>query len=103
SAVPSLAAYEGLVTLDHLLSAAQRGKIGVAHARTNAVHQEPSGFHAAIEHSLDLSSADTLLALADQMDRLQPKMHREMAVLKDGPDPDGKGLAAGVAFAKADA
>src|SRR4051812_22462140 len=86
---------------DHLLSAPQRGRIAEGNALVDAMHQEPSGFHAAIERPLNLSSADALLALANKVDRLQPKMQREMAVLEDRADPHGKGLAAGVALAEA--
>jgi len=64
------------------------------------VHQEPSGFHAAIERPLHLSSADTLLALANDVDRLKPEMQRKMAILEDRADSHGEALPADVASAK---
>src|SRR6202042_3665390 len=71
------------------------------HNLADAVDEEPSGFHAAIEGPLDLAGADALLAAADELDRLQPQVQREMAVLEDAADPHGEGLAAGVALPQA--
>jgi hypothetical protein len=71
------------------------------HRFANAMGEEPSGFHAAFEHPLNLPGADPLLAGAHQVDDLQPQMQRQMAVLEDGPHPYGEGLLAGVALAQA--
>src|ERR1700674_4633397 len=48
------AANIGFVHLDDASSAAHRSKSAVAHRFADAVSQEPSGFHAANEHPLDL-------------------------------------------------
>ena len=71
------------------------------HDLADAVHQEPSGFHAAIERALNLPGTDALLAGGDELDRLQPQMQREMAVLENGADPHREGLPAGVTLAQA--
>jgi hypothetical protein len=63
--------------------------------------QEPRGFHAAIEHALNLAGADAFLAGAHQVNDLQPQMQRQVAGLKDGPHAHGKGLLAAIALAKA--
>jgi hypothetical protein len=102
----SLAAHISFVDFDGLARAAhRRGEKAtlIFHGLPNAMGEEPSGFHAAFEHALNLPGADSLLAGAHEMDDLQPKMQRQMAVLKDGPHPDGEGLLAGVAFPKAKA
>src|SRR5205085_7980728 len=70
------------------------------HDLANAMGQEPCGFHAALESALDLPGAHSLLAGADQLDRLQPQPQREVAILENRADPHGKGLATGVALAK---
>ena len=63
--------------------------------------EEPRGFHAAPERALNLPSAHSLLAGANELDCLQPQMQREMAVLEYGADPHREGLAAGVTLSQA--
>ena len=97
-----LAADIGHVRLDGLAFATKRASCRRGlHDLADAVRQEPSGLHAAIEHPLDLAGADALLAGAHQVDGLQPQMQREMAVLEDRADPHREGLAAGVALPQA--
>ena len=73
------------------------------HNLADAMGEEPSGFHAAIERPLYLAGADPLLAADDQLNGLKPQVKRKVAVLKDRTDPHGKGLAAGVALSQAGA
>jgi hypothetical protein len=99
-----LAADVGHVRLDHLSLTAQRVRIDRRlHNFADAVGEEPSGFHAAIEGPLDLASRNAFLAAADKLDCLQPQMQREMAVLENAADSHGEGLTAGIAFAESGA
>jgi len=101
---PSLAANIGQVGFESFTFAAH-GRADSAvrglHDLADAVGQEPSGLHAAIEGPLDLPGADPLLAATDQLDGLEPQMQREVAVLENRADADGEGLAAGVALPQA--
>ena len=50
---------------------------------------------------MKLVGAKTLLGGRQQVYGLEPEAHRNMAILKDGPNLDGKGLAAGIALIRA--
>ena len=50
---------------------------------------------------MQLVARNTLLAASDEIHRLQPDTHRNLAVFKDGADLHGEGLAALVALPKA--
>jgi hypothetical protein len=96
----------GLIGFNDPASAAERGSEQVAdfpHSFADTVPKEPSGFHAASKHALDLVGADPFLAGAHEMDDLQPQMQRQMRGLKNGPHSDSEGLAALVALVEADA
>ena len=96
-----LAAHVGFVDLNRDASAAKairEDATVIGHGLTDTVAEEPSGFHAAIEHPLDLPGRNALLAGAKQMNDLQPQMQRQMAVLENRADPHREGLFAGVAF-----
>jgi hypothetical protein len=67
------------------------------------VGKEPSGFHAARKHPLDLIGGDALLAGAHQVDNLKPQMQGKVGTLKDGSLPNGEVALALVAFMKAKA
>src|SRR5579871_6391773 len=69
-----LAADEGLIDLNNLSAAAHGRKGTVAHGFANAVSKEPSGFHAARKHPLDLIGRNALLAGAHQVNDLKPKV-----------------------------
>ena len=91
----------GFVGFQGHARAAQRACIRPrSYCMANPVPDEPCGFHAATEHALELAGADAFLRRAHQEDRLKPKMHRDVAVLKDGPDLHGELLAALIALAK---
>jgi hypothetical protein len=68
------------------------------HCQPDTVAKEPSGFHAAIEHPLNLARRDAFLARAEQMDDLRPQVQGKVAVLKQRAHTHRKGLLAGVAF-----
>ncbi len=72
----------------------------ILHGFTDTMSEEPCGFHAAIEHALNLPGADSFLAGAHQMDDLQPKMQRQVAGLENGPHAHGERLLAAVALAE---
>lgn len=88
------------VGFDGLAESADHAAV-VLHGFTDAMTQEPRGFHAAIKHPLNLAGADAFLAGAHQMDDLQPQMQRQVAGLKNGPHTHGERLLAAVTLAKA--
>ena len=60
----------------------------------------PRGFHAAIEHPLNLPGRDAFLGAAKQVDDLRPQMQRQVAIRR-GAHADRKRLFAGVALVQA--
>jgi hypothetical protein len=104
-AVCGLATDESLVALDNLICAAERAGIGdakLSHGLADAMSEEPRGLQAALEGALELAGADALLRRAEQIDRLEPHPHRDVAGLEHGADLDGEGLATGVTLAEAE-
>lgn len=99
----ALFADESLVNLYNFSLATQRPE----HIRVRSHHQPdpvahvPSGAQGDAENAMQLVAADPLLRRAHEHDGLQPQVHWNVAVLEDGSDLDGKGLAAGVALPKA--
>jgi hypothetical protein len=63
--------------------------------------QEPRSLHAAIERPLNLAGRNTLLTRHNELDRLQPQVQREMAILEYAADPHRERLAAGVTLSQA--
>ena len=98
-----LAADKGFISLDRGASAAHGRKFAVPHGLSNAMAEEPCGFHAARQHPLNLVGRNALFAGAHQMDNLQPKMQRKVRAFKDGSLTNGELALALVAFAKAKA
>lgn len=94
--------YKPTIGFDNLAFAAKRSKRALVHRLADTMGQVPSGFHAGLEHPLDLPGAHALLARAHEVDHLKPEVQRQVAILKDRAHADGKRLAAGVALAKAD-
>ena len=62
----------------------------------------PRCFHMHAQGSAKLVCADAFLGRAQQIHGLKPDVQRRVAVLEDGADLDGEGLAAGVALIEAD-
>ena len=90
---------KGFVGFDDLARAAYRaGAAAAVHRKSNAVHQEPSGFHAAAKGALYLPGAYALLAAANQVDRLKPYAHRNVRRLENRPHTHREGLAASAAI-----
>src|SRR6202035_2816011 len=91
-----LATDEGHVRFDSLSATAERrcGCYRRLHDLANAMRKKKGGLHAAFECPLNLSRADAFLAGNEKMDRLEPQVQREMAVLEDAADPHREGLPA---------
>jgi hypothetical protein len=105
-AVSGLATDESLVALDNLICAAERTGAGDAefsHGLADAMPEEPRGFQAALEGALELAGADPLFRGTEQIDRLEPNPHWNVAGLEHGADLDGERLAAGVTLTETDA
>ena len=81
-----LPAHVGLVHFDGHASAAKPVSEYAAifgHGFADTMPQEPSGFHAAIEHPLDLPGRNAFLATAKQMDDLEPEVEGQVAILEN--------------------
>lgn len=100
--IARLAANVGFVGFDDPVLTAERAAVvadtEISHCLSDAMAEEPSRFHAALEGALKLAGADALLAGAHQVDSLQPHTQWHMARFHDGADFDRKGLAAGIAL-----
>ena len=68
------------------------GTVNAVHNFADAVSEKPSGFHAAIQHALNLSGADAFLAGVHQVNDLQPQVQRQVRRLKMLPIRTVKGL-----------
>ena len=90
-------------TSTEFASAAHRRQGTITHRLTDTVSEEPSGFHTAREHPLDLIGRYAFLAGAHQMDDLKPKVQRQVREFKDGPLAHSKLALALIALAKAEA
>lgn len=92
----------GFVSLNGLASATQWANVASrCHRQPNAVAQKPCRLHAAIEHSLNLASADAFLARAHQVNDLKPQVQGQVRGLKNGPHAHRERLFAGIAFVQA--
>jgi hypothetical protein len=102
--VPRFAADKGFVCLDeHALAPKWATRTIVAHSFPDAMPDEPAGFEIDAKDAGELICAEALLAAAQQMHCLQPRVHRNVAFLENGADFDGERLPAGIAFVDADA
>src|SRR5271156_1089201 len=96
-----LLADEGFVNLDNRTFAAHFSWLSGPECFSDAMTEEPSGFHRANKHTLDLTGRDALFGRTHQMDDLQPKMQGEMRGLEDGSHAHGERLAAFLAIVQA--
>jgi hypothetical protein len=71
------------------------------HRFPNPVAKKPSGFHAAIEHPLNLARRDAFLRTVKQVDDLQPQMQGKVAILENRPHANREWLFAGIALVQA--
>ena len=92
----------GFVGFDVATASAKRANVASGHRFADTVGQEPRGFHGALQHPLDLTGADALLAGAHQMNDLQPQMQGQVRGLEYGALAHGELAFAGIALAQAD-
>src|SRR6185437_13044185 len=101
--VMCLSANIGFVDFNGAAVAAHWALVGVAvHGFANTHGKEPRALKGDAQGAMKLGRTDALLAAANQMDRGQPVSHGDMAILENGADLDGEGLAAGVALVQPD-
>lgn len=74
-----------------------------SHGKANAMAHKPCSFESDAKNPVELVRADAFLARGNQVDRLQPQVKLNLAVLEDGPDSHGERLAALVALIDAKA
>jgi hypothetical protein len=74
-----------------------------AHCFADTVRHEPSGFKRDAQGAGKLVAADALFAGAKQKHRLEPQIHRDVAILENGANLHGELLAALVALPKPNA
>jgi len=93
----------GFVCFYNRACAAHRGHADDAHSLTDAMRHEPCSFQSDAQSPRKLIAGNALLAGAEKVHGLKPQIHRDVAVLKDGPDLHGELLAALVALPKPNA
>ncbi len=102
--VRGLSAHIGLISFDSGPFSPKRAGLapaGFFHRFPDAVGHEPCRLILYVHGPHHLVAAEPLLAAANQIDALQPLMHRNVAVLEYGSDRGGKLLAAGIALQRA--
>jgi hypothetical protein len=88
-----------LISLDSFASATNRASAAAAaHHFADAMPKEPRSFHATAEGALQLARRDAFLGRANEVDRLKPDMHRDVAGLEHAAHADGERLAASAAI-----
>ena len=101
-AATSLEADVGFVNLNRAAVRTERGsEIAGTHRFADTVRHKPRGLEGDTENAVKLVARKALLAPGDQIHRLKPDVHRNLAVLKDGADLDGERLAALIALPQA--
>jgi hypothetical protein len=94
---------KGFIRFHNLASAAHGLDTDNAHGLTQAMRHKPSSLEGNAQGPMKLIAADAFLAGAQQIHRLNPKPHRNVAGLENGPNLYGKLFAALIAFVKANA
>lgn len=89
---------EGFIYFHRAAAAPEHFKTIGFHGFADTMSHEPSSLEGHAQSPVELVGADTLLAGRNQEDGLQPEAQGDMAGLENGPDLDGKGLAAVVAL-----
>jgi len=92
---------ESFVGFNDATIPSHRGHADDAHGFADAMRHEPRGFEGDAQGPGKLVAADALLAGAKQVHRLEPQVHRDVAILEHGPDLHGELLAALVALVEA--
>src|SRR5262245_77229 len=85
---------DGFVDLHDAAATTHWIKRARTHRLPNPVRHEPSRLEGDPHHAVQLVAGDALLGGAQQGNGLQPHPHRDMAVLENGPDLHGGGVAA---------
>jgi hypothetical protein len=91
----------GFVGFDDITIAAHGLLADNAHRFADTVRHEPSGLEGDAQTAVKLVARNALLAGAQKIHSLQPKSHRNVAVLKHGSDLHAERLAALVALINA--
>lgn len=94
---------ESFVGLDDLARTAHRSHTDNAHCFTDAVRHEPSGLESDAQSPRKLIARNALFARAEQIHRLEPQVHRDVAILEHRADLHGELFAALVALVEANA
>ena len=94
-------AHQGFIDLDNFASAAHRLYADNPHSLADAMRHEPRGLEGDAQGPGKLVARNSLFGRAEQVHRLKPDVHRDMAVLEHGPNLHGELLAALVAFIEA--
>lgn len=76
-------------------------QIAGTHRFADTVRHKPRSFQSDAQYAVKLIAGNALLAASDQIHRLQPDTHRNLAVLEDGANLHGERLAALVALPQA--
>src|ERR1700739_470495 len=98
----ALIANERLVRLYLFTGPAERLHLQNAHCFAQPMAHEPCRLHGDFQRAAQLMAADALLARAEQERRLKPLVQRNVALLENSADLDGKLLAAGVTLFQTD-
>jgi hypothetical protein len=98
----SLIPEKGFVNFHGSTIGAKRSQVAFSHGFTDTVSHEPSGFKGYSEGSMKLVGAKAFLGSRQQIYGLEPEVHRNVAIFKDGSNLYGKLFAAGIALMEAD-
>ena len=98
----SLITDKGFINLNSTTIGAKRSQFAFTHGLTNTVSHEPGGLESYPKGSVKLMRTKAFLRSRQQVDGLEPEVHRNMTIFKDGSNLDGKLLPAGIALIETD-